>query len=115
MYSVLSIPLFITASLSIRNFSFRPWDFPSFALDSPLHLDSLALADPLAILPVCTVGILLTQIEIFGTLDGADNSKSRKEEESEAILNSESRCLNMKSARAALQLGSPVDVVFLDT
>merc|ERR1712050_790618 len=63
------MPLYITAFASFRGFANYPNLFPGFAMEAPLWLDSLALPDPSALLPCITAGIMLTNTELFGSID----------------------------------------------
>eukprot|EP00933_Yihiella_yeosuensis_P017713 TRINITY_DN14759_c0_g1_i1.p1 TRINITY_DN14759_c0_g1~~TRINITY_DN14759_c0_g1_i1.p1 ORF type:complete len:463 (-),score=46.08 TRINITY_DN14759_c0_g1_i1:63-1451(-) len=63
------MPLYITAFAAIRGISSHPDKFPGFAMEAPLWLDSLALADPYCILPLLTSAIMLTNTELFGSID----------------------------------------------
>lgn len=63
------MPLYITAFAAMRGFAGHPDLFRGFAMESPLWLDSLALADPYAILPLFTAAIMLTNTELFGSID----------------------------------------------
>jgi len=63
------LPLYITAFAALRGMASRPDLFRGFAMESPLWLDSLALADPTYILPVLTSAIMLTNQELFGSVD----------------------------------------------
>lgn len=63
------MPLYITAFAAIRGLASHPDVFRGFAMEAPLWLDSLALADPYAILPCMTAAIMLTNIELFGSID----------------------------------------------
>jgi len=63
------MPLYITSFAAMRGFASRPDLFPGFAMEGPLWLDSLALADPYCVMPVLTAGIMLTNMELFGSID----------------------------------------------
>jgi len=63
------LPLYVTAFASMRGFASHPDLFRGFAMESPLWLDSLALADPYALLPMITSAIMLTNTELFGSID----------------------------------------------
>jgi len=63
------MPLYITAFAAMRGLASHPDLFRGFAMEAPLWLDSLALQDPYAILPVFTAAIMLTNIELFGSID----------------------------------------------
>lgn len=63
------MPLYITAFASMRGFAGHPDVFKSFAMESPLWLDSLALPDPYSLLPLFTASIMLTNTELFGSID----------------------------------------------
>eukprot|EP00929_Paragymnodinium_shiwhaense_P050792 TRINITY_DN25580_c0_g1_i2.p1 TRINITY_DN25580_c0_g1~~TRINITY_DN25580_c0_g1_i2.p1 ORF type:complete len:455 (-),score=109.45 TRINITY_DN25580_c0_g1_i2:55-1419(-) len=63
------MPLYITAFATMRGFAGHPQLFPGFAMEAPLWLDSLALADPYGILPCMTACIMLTNTELFGSVD----------------------------------------------
>jgi len=63
------MPLYITAFAAMRGFASHPDVFRGFAMEAPLWLDSLALADPTAILPLFTAAIMMTNTEIFGSID----------------------------------------------
>jgi len=63
------MPLYITAFASMRGFAGHPDLFRGFAMEAPLWLDSLALPDPYALLPLFTACIMLTNAEIFGSID----------------------------------------------
>lgn len=63
------MPLYITSFTAMRGFASRPDLFPGFAMEGPLWLDSLALADPYCVMPVLTAGIMLTNVELFGSID----------------------------------------------
>jgi len=65
----LQVPLYITAFAAMRGLASHPDMFRGFAMESPLWLDSLALADPYALLPLMTGAMMLTNIEIFGAPD----------------------------------------------
>merc|ERR1711972_945570 len=53
----------------MRGFANHPDIFPGFAMESPLWLDSLALPDPCAVLLMLTAVIMLTNTELFGSID----------------------------------------------
>merc|ERR1712060_211628 len=63
------MPLYITAFAAMRGLASHPDIFRGFAMEAPGWLDSLALQDPYAILPVFTAAIMLTNIELFGSID----------------------------------------------
>merc|ERR1712054_650162 len=63
------MPLYVTAFASMRGFAGHPDLFKSFAMEAPLWLDSLALPDPYALLPLFTAAIMLTNTELFGSID----------------------------------------------
>eukprot|EP00927_Polykrikos_kofoidii_P061762 TRINITY_DN56599_c0_g1_i1.p1 TRINITY_DN56599_c0_g1~~TRINITY_DN56599_c0_g1_i1.p1 ORF type:complete len:488 (+),score=93.63 TRINITY_DN56599_c0_g1_i1:101-1465(+) len=63
------MPLYITAFASMRGFASYPHLFPSFAMEAPFWLDSLALADPYALFPLLTGAIMITNTELFGSID----------------------------------------------
>lgn len=63
------MPLYVTAFAAMRGIASHPDIFPGFAMESPLWLDSLALADPYALLPCMSAAIMLTNIEIYGSVD----------------------------------------------
>eukprot|EP00930_Biecheleria_cincta_P044239 TRINITY_DN30366_c0_g1_i1.p1 TRINITY_DN30366_c0_g1~~TRINITY_DN30366_c0_g1_i1.p1 ORF type:complete len:471 (-),score=93.68 TRINITY_DN30366_c0_g1_i1:48-1424(-) len=63
------MPLYVTAFAAIRGIASHPDMFRGFAMEAPLWLDSLALADPYYILPVLTGCIMLTNAELFGSID----------------------------------------------
>mmetsp|Transcript_99591 Transcript_99591/g.181669 ORF Transcript_99591/g.181669 Transcript_99591/m.181669 type:complete len:455 (-) Transcript_99591:15-1379(-) len=63
------MPLYITAFAAMRGFATHPDVFRGFAMEAPLWLDSLALADPYALLPMFTAAIMLTNTELFGSID----------------------------------------------
>jgi len=63
------VPLYITAFAAMRGFASHPDIFPGFSMEAPLWLDSLALADPYTILPCFTCAIMLTNTELFGSID----------------------------------------------
>merc|ERR1719195_762552 len=65
----LQVPLYITAFTAMRGLACHPDLFRGFAMESRLWLDSLALADPYALLPMLTGAMMLTNIEIFGAPD----------------------------------------------
>jgi len=62
-------PLYITAFAAMRDFAGHPDLFTGFAMEAPLWLDSLALADPYVLLPMFTAAVMLTNIELFGSMD----------------------------------------------
>ncbi|CAK0799845.1 unnamed protein product, partial [Prorocentrum cordatum] len=66
---LVQMPLYITAVTAMRGFASHPDVFRSFAMESPLWLDSLALADPYALLPMTTAAIMITNTELFGSID----------------------------------------------
>merc|ERR1719161_1748180 len=47
----------------------HPDVFCGFAMEAPLWLDSLALPDQYALLPIMTGAIMLTNAELFGSID----------------------------------------------
>mmetsp|Transcript_12483 Transcript_12483/g.37649 ORF Transcript_12483/g.37649 Transcript_12483/m.37649 type:complete len:244 (+) Transcript_12483:1-732(+) len=55
--------------MAMRGFANHPDLFRGFAMEAPLWLDSLAMADPYGLMPVLTSAIMLTNIEIFGSVD----------------------------------------------
>merc|ERR1719163_437120 len=63
------MPLYITAFASMRGFANHPDLFRGFAMEAPLWLDSLALADPYALMPLFTAAIMLTNTELYGSID----------------------------------------------
>lgn len=63
------MPLYITAFASMRGFAGHPDVFPGFAMEAPLWLDSLALPDPYGLLPLFTAAIMITNTELFGSID----------------------------------------------
>lgn len=63
------MPLYITAFAAMRGFAGHPDLFRGFAMEAPLWLDSLALPDPYAVLPLFTAAIMLTNTELFGSID----------------------------------------------
>lgn len=63
------MPLYITAFAAMRGFAGHPHLFTGFAMESPLWLDSLALPDPYAVFPLLTASIMLTNTELFGSID----------------------------------------------
>lgn len=63
------MPIYITAVYAMRGFADHPNVFRSFAMEGPLWLDSLALADPYCVLPIFTSAVMLTNREIFGSVD----------------------------------------------
>lgn len=63
------MPLYITAFAAMRGFAGHPDLYRGFAMEAPLWLDSLALADPYALLPLLTASIMLTNTELFGSID----------------------------------------------
>jgi len=63
------MPLYITAFAAMRGFAGHPDLFPGFAMEAPLWLESLALPDPHGFLPLFTAAIMLTNAEIFGSID----------------------------------------------
>jgi YidC/Oxa1 family membrane protein insertase len=63
------MPLYITAFASMRGFAGHPDLFKGFAMEAPLWLDSLALPDPYALMPLFTAAIMLTNTEVFGSID----------------------------------------------
>lgn len=63
------MPLYVTAFASMRGFAGHPDLFRGFAMESPLWLDSLALPDPYYLMPCFTAAIMLTNTEIFGSID----------------------------------------------
>lgn len=63
------MPLYITAFAAMRGFAGHPDQFRGFAMESPLWLDSLALPDPYALLPMFTASIMLTNTVLFGSMD----------------------------------------------
>ncbi|CAE8627147.1 unnamed protein product [Polarella glacialis] len=63
------MPLYITAFAAMRGIASHPDVFRGFAMEAPLWLDSLALADPYCILPFMTSAIMLTNTELFGSID----------------------------------------------
>ncbi|EEQ97190.1 cytochrome oxidase biogenesis protein, putative [Perkinsus marinus ATCC 50983] len=70
------IPIFTTAFLSMRQMSNHPHIFKGFPMETPLWLDSLALSDPIIVLPVLASALLLTNIEFFGSLDSAQAAEA---------------------------------------
>mmetsp|Transcript_24203 Transcript_24203/g.51599 ORF Transcript_24203/g.51599 Transcript_24203/m.51599 type:complete len:505 (+) Transcript_24203:134-1648(+) len=64
------VPLYVTAFAAMRGLANHPHLFPGFAMESPLWLDSLALADPYCGLPLITGALMLTNMEISGSIDG---------------------------------------------
>merc|ERR1711862_748959 len=56
------------------------------AMESPLWLDSLALADPYALLPILTGAIMITNTELFGSLDTETASMAPTEKSSSNVL-----------------------------
>jgi len=66
---LIQMPLYITAFAAMRGIANHPHMFPSFAMESPLWLDSLALADPYALFPMFTAAVMLTNAELFGSID----------------------------------------------
>eukprot|EP00397_Hematodinium_sp_SG-2012_P049570 GEMP01057220.1.p1 GENE.GEMP01057220.1~~GEMP01057220.1.p1 ORF type:complete len:476 (+),score=120.62 GEMP01057220.1:32-1459(+) len=66
---VFQVPLYITAFRSMRGFADHPHMFPDMALESPLWLESLCLPDATYVLPLLTAGLMLTNLELFGSLD----------------------------------------------
>lgn len=65
----IQMPLYITAFAAMRGIASHPDTYKGFAMESPLWLDSLALADPYALLPIFTGAIMLTNTELFGSID----------------------------------------------
>eukprot|EP00928_Gymnodinium_smaydae_P024818 TRINITY_DN19971_c0_g1_i1.p1 TRINITY_DN19971_c0_g1~~TRINITY_DN19971_c0_g1_i1.p1 ORF type:complete len:483 (-),score=119.16 TRINITY_DN19971_c0_g1_i1:85-1533(-) len=63
------MPIYITAFAAMRGFAGHPDQFRSFAMEAPLWLDSLALPDPYAVLPIMTACIMMTNTELFGSID----------------------------------------------
>jgi len=63
------MPLYMTAFASMRGFANHPDLFRGFAMESPLWLDSLALSDPYALLPLLTAAMFVTNTELFGSID----------------------------------------------
>jgi len=63
------MPVFVTAFQAMRGFAFHPTMFSSYAMEAPLWLDSLALADPYAGLPILLSCVMLTNIQLFGGMD----------------------------------------------
>lgn len=63
------LPLYVTAFAAMRGMANRPDLFRGFAMEAPLWLDSLALADPYYVLPVLTSAIMITNQELFGSVD----------------------------------------------
>ncbi|CAJ1445802.1 unnamed protein product [Effrenium voratum] len=66
---LVQMPLYITAFAALRGMANHPDMFRGFAMESPLWLESLALADPYCILPVITGAIMITNTELFGSVD----------------------------------------------
>ncbi|CAK9032689.1 unnamed protein product [Durusdinium trenchii] len=63
------LPLYITAFAALRGMAGHPDLFRGFAMESPLWLESLALADPCYVMPILTSAIMLTNQELFGSVD----------------------------------------------
>lgn len=63
------MPLYITVFASMRGFAANPDLFRGFAMEAPLWLDSLALPDPYAVMPMLTAAVMLTNTELFGSID----------------------------------------------
>ncbi|KAF4712224.1 Cytochrome c oxidase assembly protein cox18, mitochondrial [Perkinsus olseni] len=70
------IPIFTTAFLAMRQMSNHPHIFKGFPMETPLWLDSLALSDPIIVLPVLASALLLTNIEFFGSIDSAQAAEA---------------------------------------
>lgn len=63
------MPIYITAFAAMRGFAAHPDLFRGFAMEAPLWLESLALPDPYMVMPVLTAAMMLTNAEIFGSID----------------------------------------------
>lgn len=63
------LPLYVTAFAAMRGMANHPDLFRGFAMEAPFWLDSLALADPYYVLPVLTSAIMITNQELFGSVD----------------------------------------------
>eukprot|EP00812_Abedinium_dasypus_P003059 NODE_1375_length_1162_cov_158.635050.p1 GENE.NODE_1375_length_1162_cov_158.635050~~NODE_1375_length_1162_cov_158.635050.p1 ORF type:complete len:363 (-),score=93.57 NODE_1375_length_1162_cov_158.635050:57-1004(-) len=63
------MPLYMSAMLSMRGLATHPNLFPSFSMESPLWLDSLALPDQTCAMPVLMAALMLTNLEVFGSID----------------------------------------------
>ena len=66
------MPIIITGFASMRGFASHPSVFAGYAMEAPLWGESLALPDPFVILPVTTSLLILTNVELFGSMDAAD-------------------------------------------
>jgi len=63
------VPLYLTAYAATRGLANYPDLYTGFALEAPLWLESLALPDPYAILPIAVSAVMLTNVELFGSVD----------------------------------------------
>lgn len=81
------MPLYVTAFAAIRGIANHPDIWRGFAMESPLWLDSLALQDPYYILPVLTGAIMMTNTELFGSIDTEAAAASPMGETSEPAAN----------------------------
>lgn len=70
------VPLYITAWQAMLGFASHPDLFRGFAMEAPLWLDSLALADPYYFYPMLTAAVMLTNAELFGSIDTEASSVS---------------------------------------
>ncbi|CAE7393291.1 OXA1 [Symbiodinium microadriaticum] len=63
------MPLYITAFAAMRGMANHPDVFRGFAMEAPLWLDSLALSDPYYLMPILTSAIMMTNTELYGSVD----------------------------------------------
>eukprot|EP00922_Rhytidocystis_sp_ex-Travisia-forbesii_P059674 GHVS01088480.1.p1 GENE.GHVS01088480.1~~GHVS01088480.1.p1 ORF type:complete len:535 (+),score=105.35 GHVS01088480.1:127-1605(+) len=73
------MPIFGTVYQAIKALSSNPELFRQFALETPLWLDSLALPDPLSLLPLMCLSVFLTNFQMskYGELILKDRAKSQ--------------------------------------
>lgn len=81
----IQVPLYITVFRSMKGFADHPHMFPDLALESPLWLESLALPDPTYVLPTISVGLMLLNLQLYGSLDAGAEALNSKKHDNESL------------------------------
>jgi len=82
---LVQVPLYLTVFRSMKGFADHPHLFPDLALESPLWLESLALPDPTYVLPSISVGLMLLNLQLYGSLDAGAESLNSKKHDNESL------------------------------
>jgi len=81
----IQVPLYITVFRSMKGFADHPHMFPNLALESPLWLESLALPDATYVLPSISVGLMLLNLQLYGSLDAGAEALNSKKHDNESL------------------------------